>query len=35
MLPDSNESNNIWTAAKGILEKDIILDGYLGNSFQQ
>jgi hypothetical protein len=29
-FPDSNESNNIWTAAKGTLEKDIILDGYLG-----
>lgn len=29
-FPDSNESNNIWTAAKGILEKDLVLDGYLG-----
>jgi hypothetical protein len=30
VLPDSNDSNNIWTAAKGIIEKDIVLDGYLG-----
>jgi hypothetical protein len=30
VLPDSNESNNVWTAAKGVLEKDVILDGYLG-----
>jgi hypothetical protein len=29
MLSDSNEANNIWSAAKDI-RKDIILDGYLG-----
>ena len=29
-FPDSNESNNVWTVAKGKLEKDVILDGYLG-----
>jgi hypothetical protein len=26
----SNEANNVWTAAKGVIEKDLILDGYLG-----
>jgi hypothetical protein len=26
---DSNEANNVWTAAKGVIEKDLILDGYL------
>jgi hypothetical protein len=31
VFPDSNEGNNIWTAAKGVIEKDIILDGYLGD----
>ncbi|UQD56850.1 M1 family metallopeptidase [Flavobacterium sp. K5-23] len=30
VFPDSNEGNNIWTADKGTIEKDIILDGYLG-----
>jgi hypothetical protein len=25
-FPDSNEANNVWTAAKGV-EKDLILDG--------
>jgi hypothetical protein len=30
-FPDYNESNNVWTAGKGKIEKDIILDGYLGN----
>lgn len=30
VFPDSNEANNIWTAGKGIVEEDIILDGYLG-----
>ncbi|TDO83179.1 hypothetical protein EV143_102445 [Flavobacterium chryseum] len=30
-FPDYNESNNVWTAGKGKVEKDIILDGYLGN----
>jgi hypothetical protein len=29
-FPDSNESNNVWSAAKSTLEKDVILDGYLG-----
>ncbi|MEZ7500780.1 M1 family metallopeptidase [Flavobacterium sp. Arc3] len=30
VFPDSNEANNVWTAAKGVIEKAIILDGYLG-----
>ncbi|MCK8140830.1 M1 family metallopeptidase [Flavobacterium sp. I-SCBP12n] len=30
ILPDSNVTNNTWTADKGLVEKDIILDGYLG-----
>ncbi|RZJ53683.1 MAG: M1 family peptidase [Flavobacterium sp.] len=30
VFPDYNESNNVWTAGKGIVEKDIILDDYLG-----
>lgn len=30
VLPDSNESNNTWTAEKGIVEKDVVLDSYLG-----
>lgn len=30
VLPDTNESNNVWTSVKGIIEKDINLDGYLG-----
>ena len=30
VFPDSNEGNNVWTAAKGVLEKDVILDAYLG-----
>ena len=30
VLPDSNSANNTWTATKGLIEKDIILDGYLG-----
>ena len=29
-FPDSNEANNVWSAAKSTLEKDVILDGYLG-----
>ncbi|GAA3768841.1 M1 family metallopeptidase [Flavobacterium ginsengiterrae] len=29
-FPDNNESNNVWTAGKGKIEKDVILDGYLG-----
>ncbi|MEO7977260.1 M1 family metallopeptidase [Flavobacterium sp.] len=31
VFPDYNETNNIWAAGKGKVEKDIILDGYLGN----
>ncbi|MCI9845741.1 M1 family metallopeptidase [Flavobacterium pectinovorum] len=30
VFPDHNESNNVWTSGKGKIEKDIILDGYLG-----
>ncbi|MGZ9676054.1 M1 family metallopeptidase [Flavobacterium sp. GNP001] len=30
VLPDSNTKNNTWTATAGTLEKDVILDGYLG-----
>jgi len=30
VFPDSNESNNSWTSATGIIEKDVNLDGYLG-----
>jgi hypothetical protein len=30
VFPDSNESNNVWLFDKGFIEKDIILDGYLG-----
>lgn len=30
-FPDYNESNNLWTVGKGIVEKDIILDAYVGN----
>ena len=30
VLPDNNPSNNIWSSATGEVEKDIILDGYLG-----
>jgi hypothetical protein len=30
VFPDSNEANNVWTAGKGVIEKDLILDGYLG-----
>ncbi|MBF4491396.1 M1 family metallopeptidase [Flavobacterium sp. MR2016-29] len=31
VFPDYNLTNNVWTAAKGKLEKDIILDSYIGN----
>jgi hypothetical protein len=31
VFPDSNAENNLWTADKGIVEKDLILDGYLGS----
>ena len=30
VFPDSNESNNTWTSSKGEMEKDIVLDAYLG-----
>ncbi|WP_163401358.1 M1 family metallopeptidase [Flavobacterium fluviatile] len=30
VFPDNNQNNNVWTAEKGKIEKDIILDGYLG-----
>ena len=30
VLPDDNGNNNVWTAAKGVTEQDVILDGYLG-----
>lgn len=30
VLPDTNSANNTWTASKGLIEKDVILDGYLG-----
>jgi hypothetical protein len=29
-FPDVNESNNTWKSDKGVIEKDIVLDGYLG-----
>jgi len=31
VFPDHNTTNNIWSAGKGKIEKDIILDGYLGS----
>jgi len=31
VFPDVNEANNVWAAGKGELEKDVILDSYLGN----
>lgn len=30
VFPDSNESNNSWISGKGVVEKDVSLDGYLG-----
>jgi hypothetical protein len=30
VFPDVNEANNTWTSDKGTIEKDIILDDYLG-----
>ena len=30
VFPDSNESNNIWILATGTIEKDVVLDDYLG-----
>ncbi len=29
-FPDINEKNNTWKSGTGVVEKDIILDGYLG-----
>lgn len=29
-FPDVNESNNTWKSGSGTVEKDIVLDGYLG-----
>ena len=31
VFPDVNSANNVWTSNKSELEKDVILDGYLGN----
>ena len=31
VFPDVNSSNNVWSADKGELEKDVILDNYFGN----
>lgn len=31
VLPDVNTANNIWSSEKSELEKDLILDDYLGN----
>ncbi|MFV5689796.1 M1 family metallopeptidase [Flavobacterium sp. ZT3R25] len=30
VLPDSNDSNNSWTSANGMIDVDIVLDEYLG-----
>ncbi|WP_026715484.1 M1 family metallopeptidase [Flavobacterium daejeonense] len=30
VFPDSNEANNTWTAANGLVEKDMIYDAYFG-----
>ncbi|WP_348797465.1 M1 family metallopeptidase [Flavobacterium adhaerens] len=30
VFPDVNESNNTWKSGSGTVEKDVILDGYLG-----
>jgi hypothetical protein len=30
VLPDMNSANNTWNSATGIIEKDVVLDGYLG-----
>lgn len=29
-FPDSNAANNVWTADKGVIEKDVVYDAYLG-----
>jgi hypothetical protein len=30
VFPDHNSENNTWTSGKGLIEKDVILDPYLG-----
>jgi hypothetical protein len=30
VFPDVNEANNVWTAEKGKVDEDLILDGFLG-----
>lgn len=30
VFPDSNETNNVWAAATGVIEKDMVYDAYLG-----
>ena len=30
VFPDSNVVNNTWTAAKGVIQKDMVYDAYLG-----
>ncbi|WP_367770164.1 M1 family metallopeptidase [Flavobacterium sp. WC2421] len=30
VFPDNNEGNNMWKSGSGVVEKDVILDGYLG-----
>ena len=30
VFPDNNEGNNVWKSGSGVVEKDVILDGYLG-----
>lgn len=31
VFPDSNAANNVWVSGKGEIEKDVILDSYLGS----
>ena len=35
VFPDCNESNNTWNSKTGVIEKDIMLDGYLGTFSNQ
>ncbi|GGA73791.1 peptidase M1 [Flavobacterium palustre] len=30
VFPDSNTANNVWSADKGLIEKDVVYDPYLG-----
>ncbi len=30
VFPDSNDTNNTWSSNTGVIEKDVVLDGYLG-----